>query len=62
MYAVIFEVYPTKEGKNEYLQIASTLKDFLDLDIDMFTMLIIGNSKTYVDSQGKMITPRGYKI
>lgn len=41
---------------------ASTLKDFLDLDIDMFTMLIIGNSKTYVDSQGKMITPRGYKI
>ena len=41
---------------------SSTLKDFLDLDIDMFTMLIIGNSKTYVDSQGKMITPRGYKI
>ena len=29
MYAVIFEVYPTKEGKEEYLKIASTLKDFL---------------------------------
>ncbi len=27
--------------------------------IDMFTILIIGNSKTYVKS-GKMITPRGY--
>ena len=29
MYAVIFEVWPTKEGKNEYLQIASKLKEFL---------------------------------
>ena len=29
MYAVIFEVWPTKNGKDEYLQIASKLKDFL---------------------------------
>ncbi|MDZ7818852.1 MAG: antibiotic biosynthesis monooxygenase [Aliarcobacter sp.] len=29
MYAVIFEVWPTKEGKEEYLKIASTLKEFL---------------------------------
>jgi heme-degrading monooxygenase HmoA len=29
MYAVIFEVWPTKDGKDEYLQIASKLKDFL---------------------------------
>jgi heme-degrading monooxygenase HmoA len=29
MYAVIFEVWPTKEGKDEYLQIASKLKEFL---------------------------------
>ena len=29
MYAVIFEVWPTKNGKDEYLQIASILKDFL---------------------------------
>ena len=29
MYAVIFEVLPTKNGKDEYLQIASKLKDFL---------------------------------
>jgi hypothetical protein len=27
MYAVIFEVYPTKDGKEEYLKIASKLKD-----------------------------------
>ena len=29
MYAVIFEVSPTKNWKDEYLQIASKLKDFL---------------------------------
>jgi heme-degrading monooxygenase HmoA len=29
MYAVIFEVWPTKSGKEEYLQIASKLKEFL---------------------------------
>ena len=29
MYAVIFEVWPTKKGKEEYLQIASSLKEFL---------------------------------
>ena len=29
MYAVIFEVWPTKNGKDEYLQIASKFKDFL---------------------------------
>lgn len=29
MYAVIFEVYPTKNGKDEYLEIASNLREFL---------------------------------
>ncbi|MFA7083650.1 MAG: antibiotic biosynthesis monooxygenase [Arcobacteraceae bacterium] len=29
MYAVIFEVLPTKTGKEEYLKIASILKEFL---------------------------------
>lgn len=41
---------------------SSTLAKFLEHEIDMFTVLIIGNSKTYIDSHGKMITPRGYKI
>ncbi|MGL4403675.1 MAG: precorrin-3B C(17)-methyltransferase [Fusobacteriaceae bacterium] len=39
----------------------SNLENFLNLDIDMFTMVIIGNSKTYI-ADGKMITPRGYKL
>jgi heme-degrading monooxygenase HmoA len=29
MIAVIFEVFPTKEGKNEYLSIAADLRTFL---------------------------------
>ncbi|MDH4266508.1 MAG: antibiotic biosynthesis monooxygenase [Deltaproteobacteria bacterium] len=29
MIAVIFEVYPTKEGKDEYLAIAASLREFL---------------------------------
>ena len=45
MYAVIFEVWPTKEGKEEYLQISSKLKEFLQdregfISIERFQSLI----------------------
>ena len=39
----------------------STLGSMLNENIDMVTMIIVGNSKTYIKN-GKMITPRGYKI
>jgi len=39
----------------------STLKDFTKEKIDMFSIVIIGNSKTYI-KDGFMITPRGYKV
>ena len=39
----------------------TTLGEMLQHPIDMTTTLIIGNSQTYI-SNGKMITPRGYKI
>lgn len=39
----------------------TTLEEMLNHHIDMTTTLIIGNSQTYV-ANGKMITPRGYKI
>lgn len=46
---------------NEYYQI-STLGEIKDSElIDMFCTVIIGNSKTFV-SDGKIITPRGYKL
>ena len=48
MYAVIFEVWSTKEGKEEYLKIASTLKEFLPsqkgfISIERFQSLVEEN-------------------
>lgn len=41
--------------------ILSTLGDVPYDDVDMFSIVIIGNSQTYI-SDGKMITPRGYEV
>lgn len=38
-----------------------TLKDFNDEVVDMFSIVIIGNSKSYI-KDGYFVTPRGYKI
>lgn len=38
----------------------STLADFTDCRIDMFSLVIIGNTTTFVDDLGRMVTPRGY--
>jgi len=41
-------------------KILSTL-DEMPLDsIDMFSLVIVGNSATYIDGQQRMVTPRGY--
>lgn len=39
----------------------STLGKLTQENIDMFTIVIIGNSQTYINND-KIITPRGYKI
>ena len=39
----------------------STLQEFTREKIDMFSLVIIGNSRTYV-KKGYMITPRGYEV
>jgi precorrin-3B C17-methyltransferase len=41
--------------------VISTLAAFTTEKIDMFSLVIIGNSKTYV-KEGFMITPRGYTV
>jgi adenosylcobyric acid synthase len=47
-----------REGEEKIL---STLSE-IPLDrIDMFSLVIIGNSATYVDEKQRMVTPRGYK-
>ena len=42
-------------------RVISTLKDFTKEDINMFSMVIIGNSQTFVQD-GFMVTPRGYHL
>ncbi len=41
--------------------VVTDLEHMLDHDIDMLTVVVIGNAHTYV-KEGKMITPRGYHI
>lgn len=38
-----------------------TIKDFNDEIVDMFSIVIIGNSKSFI-KDGYFITPRGYKV
>jgi len=38
----------------------SSLGKMLEHEIDMSTIVIIGNSSTFVDRTGRMVTPRGY--
>jgi precorrin-3B C17-methyltransferase len=38
----------------------TTLENLKNEPVDMFCVVIVGNSQTYV-SNGRMITPRGYK-
>ncbi|MGI6776953.1 MAG: precorrin-3B C(17)-methyltransferase [Acetivibrionales bacterium] len=48
----------TREGQ---AHVITTLDKMLDHEIDMFTVVIIGNSKTYTQN-GRIITPRGYDL
>lgn len=47
-------------GRKEESSIITTLREVKDAPIDMFCIVIIGNSNTYIKN-GKMITPRGYQ-
>ncbi|MGK2906767.1 MAG: cobyric acid synthase [Desulfuromonadales bacterium] len=40
----------------------TNLESMLEQEIDMFSVVIIGNSSTFVDTRGKMVTPRGYNL
>lgn len=51
--------YVRQAGREEQTVTVTTLKDFDPEEVDMFTIVIIGNSQSYI-SEGKFITPRGY--
>ena len=46
-------------GRDEQEITVTTLAEFDPEQVDMFTVILIGNSQSYV-SDGKIITPRGY--
>ena len=51
--------YVRQAGREEQVIMVSTLGAFDPEDVDMFTVILIGNSQSYV-ADGKIITPRGY--
>ena len=51
--------YVHQAGREEEVVKVTTLSEFDPEDVDMFTVILIGNSQSYI-SDGKIITPRGY--
>ena len=51
--------YVRQAGREEQEIKVTTLGTFDPEDVDMFTVILVGNSQTYI-ADGKMITPRGY--
>ena len=51
--------YVRQAGREEQEVKVTTLAQFNPEDIDMFTVILIGNSQSYI-FDGKIITPRGY--
>ena len=51
--------YVRQAGREEQGIKVTTLDKFDPEDVDMFTVILIGNSQSYI-ADGKIITPRGY--
>lgn len=51
--------YVRQAGREEQRVAVTTLQEFDPEDVDMFTVVLIGNSQSYI-KEGKFITPRGY--
>ena len=51
--------YVRQAGREEQEIKVTTLAEFDPEDVDMFTVILIGNSQSYIN-EGRIITPRGY--
>ena len=51
----------TNAGRDGQTKVISTLENFTREEVNMFSLVLIGNSQTFVKS-GFMVTPRGYKL
>jgi adenosylcobyric acid synthase len=43
-------------------KIITTLEEMDTASVDMYSIVMIGNSSTFVDGEGRMVTPRGYQL
>lgn len=53
--------YVRQAGREDESVVLTTLGELDPEEVDMFTVVVIGNSQSYV-ADGKMITPRGYDL
>jgi len=51
--------YVRQAGREQQQIVVTTLGEFNPEEVDMFTVVIIGNSQSYIH-EGQIITPRGY--
>lgn len=51
----------TSAGRDGERAVVSDLEHFLDEEINMFSVVVVGNSHSYA-AEGWMITPRGYEV
>ena len=51
----------TNAARPEQTSVITTLDKFTKEEINMFSLVIIGNSRTYAEA-GRIITPRGYEV
>ncbi|MFR9523733.1 MAG: precorrin-3B C(17)-methyltransferase [Rikenellaceae bacterium] len=52
--------YVRNAGRDEQAVVATTLGEFDPEEIDMFTVILIGNSQSFIAPDFRIITPRGY--
>ena len=52
--------YVRQAGREEQVVKVTTLEKFDPEQIDMFTIVIIGNSQSYIFEDNRIVTPRGY--
>lgn len=52
--------YIRQAGRDEQEIKVTTLREFNPEEIDMFTIVIIGNSQSYIFGENHIVTPRGY--
>ncbi len=52
--------YVRNAGRDQEMVVTTTLAEFDPEQVDMFTVILIGNSQSFITPDSKIITPRGY--